>query len=500
MMDVEISESSPLVKMAINTPRQEWRRRIPLPSIRIRTSERRLILGLVDLLMLAVALIAAVLIWTDYPHTVETFTANWKWFVTLAVVWSLCALFFDVYDLARAASTSSILPNISLAVLAAVLIYIFIPSLTPPLQSRGLVFSFGGLALMGVVVWRASYALLFVQPWFKQRALMVGAGWAGCTMADALAKSPHDANPYRGTGYELVGFIDDNPDLLGRTIAGAPVLADHTHLLELARRLEIDEIILAITHRHAISDELFDALLRCRECGYPLISMPTLYERLLGCVPVQHLGRDIHLIIRDSDLPSDRFYHLLIRLFDIATALLCLLLLVPTMGVVALANARSSPGPLFYRQRRVGYGGRTFSMLKFRTMWPDAEKDTGVVWAQKNDCRITPIGRILRPTRLDELPQCINVLRGQMSMIGPRPERPEFTEQLAARIPFYRARHAVRPGITGWAQVRYRYGNDENDARIKLEYDLYYVRHRSIWLDLSILLKTLLVMLQFKGN
>jgi lipopolysaccharide/colanic/teichoic acid biosynthesis glycosyltransferase len=169
------------------------------------------------------------------------------------------------------------------------------------------------------------------------------------------------------------------------------------------------------------------------------------------------------------------------------------------LPLVALANRLTSPGPIFYRQVRAGKGGRLYTVIKLRTMRPGAESETGAVWAAEDDARVTRLGRWLRKTRLDELPQCINVLRGEMSVIGPRPERPEFVDDLAAQIPFYRVRHAVKPGITGWAQMQYRYGNTVGDAQVKLEYDLYYVKHAGPYLDLCVLLRTLPVMLRMEG-
>ncbi len=167
---------------------------------------------------------------------------------------------------------------------------------------------------------------------------------------------------------------------------------------------------------------------------------------------------------------------------------------------VALANAIFCPGPLLYRQTRLGRGGRPFTVIKFRTMRPDAEQDTGAVWAAAGDDRITPVGRWLRRSRVDELPQVINVIRGEMSLIGPRPERPEFVDRLASQIPFYRARHAVKPGVTGWAQVRFGYGQSIDDVHTKLEYDLYYVRHAGFYLDALIVLKTIGVVLRLQGK
>lgn len=484
----------------IEISRRMGRQRISPPRLRLLTSERRVLLALMDIALINVALLATWTLRFGGQASPLTLLAPVKWYVTLTVVWVLVALFFDLYDLARAASTTAIVRSASAAVFVAVLVYTFIPRLTPPLMSRGAPFLFAGMAWVLVVGWRVIYSQLFVQPWFKQRALVVGAGWAGRTLAEAMQMAPHDANPYRGTGYQFLGFIDDNCDLHGGRIQGIPVLGGRDVLVPMAQALNVDEIIVAITHRHAIADELFDDLLRCRELGMRITTMSELYERLLARVPVQHVGRDLSTVLPQSDTVGQRFFAVGKRAGDIATSLLGLAVLMLVAPLVALANAYSSPGPLFYYQRRVGRHGRVFQCIKFRSMIPNAEQHTGAVWCKADDCRITPVGRFLRMTRLDELPQFINVLRGEMSVVGPRPERPEFVEDLARTIPFYRARHAVRPGITGWAQVQYRYGNTVDDARVKLEYDLYYVKNANLLLELRILLKTASVMLQFKGQ
>jgi exopolysaccharide biosynthesis polyprenyl glycosylphosphotransferase len=478
-----------------------WTRpfRISLPSLRLRASERKLLLFLVDALLINGALLVALAVWTDFVVSAEVLLAYFRWFVTLTLTWLMCALFFDCYDLARAASTLHSVRSSSMAALIAVLVYTLTPFLTPPLQSRGLILLFAGLALGGVAGWRVAYAQIFIQPWFEQRALVVGAGTAGRHLATALKTAPTGANPFRGTGYQLVAFVDDNPDRIGTMIEGVPVLDERGVLVSLAQALEVDEVILAITHRHAIADDLFDALLRCRELGLRVTTMPALYERLLGRVSVEHLGRDLHMVMPMEDTAVERFYGAAKRGCDVILALVGVCVVGILAPFVALGNAITSPGPLFYRQQRVGKGGRCFEMPKFRSMVPDAEGDGSAVWADEDDPRVTPVGRWLRRTRLDELPQFINVLRGEMSLIGPRPERPEFTDNLARTVPFYRARHAVRPGISGWAQVRYHYGNSAEDSEIKLEYDLYYVKHASLFLDLRILLLTIPVMLQFMG-
>jgi lipopolysaccharide/colanic/teichoic acid biosynthesis glycosyltransferase len=259
-------------------------------------------------------------------------------------------------------------------------------------------------------------------------------------------------------------------------------------------------VVLAITHAAEVHPELLKGLLDARELGLPLIPMSELYEQVTGRVPVNHAGGNLHVVLPLGDSATGRVFGVGKRLFDLLAAVVGLLIVALISPFVALSNAFSSPGPLFYRQTRVGRRGNYFQVVKFRSMIPQAEASSGAVWAAKHDPRITPAGRFLRRTRLDELPQFYNVLRGEMSLVGPRPERPEFVADLTAQIPFYQARHAVRPGITGWAQVRYRYGSSVDDARIKLEYDLYYVKHQGVYLELSILAKTAAVMLGLQGR
>jgi lipopolysaccharide/colanic/teichoic acid biosynthesis glycosyltransferase len=187
-------------------------------------------------------------------------------------------------------------------------------------------------------------------------------------------------------------------------------------------------------------------------------------------------------------------------MLDLFAGMIGLTILALLAPCIAVANAIWSRGPLFYRQTRVGKGGKPFHVYKFRSMIPAAEKGCGAVWASEDDDRVTPVGRILRRTRLDELPQIINVLKGEMSLVGPRPERPEFVADLVKQVPFYQARHAVRPGITGWAQVRHDYGSSVEDALVKLQYDLYYIKNQSLYLELSILVKTAAVMLGLRGR
>lgn len=481
-----------------------WLPRLRLPSLGLAASERRLLLGLIDITLLALALIIAVKARTPWLDAPGALIANWRWFVTLAVLWWIVAQLAETYDLARAASAPYSILAAAPAAAVTALIYQWIPVITPSLTSRKLSLIFGLLAVGLIALWRGIYAVLFVQPAFERRLLVLGAGWAGRALAEALKHGADDRtpNPYRGTGLRIIGFIDDAAEAgVAQTVAGIPILGTSADLPRLACEQNVDEVVLAITHRNTIRQEAFDALLACREQGRRVTTMPSLYERLLGRVPVEHVGRNLNAVLPiDERGAAERIFHVFKRVGDIVIALLALLPLALALPIVALTNALTSPGPLFYRQVRVGKAGRHFQVLKFRTMRPDAERSTGAVWAGRDDPRVTPAGRWLRKSRLDELPQVLNVLRGEMSLIGPRPERPEFVDRLARVIPFYRARHAVQPGITGWAQVRFGYGNTIEDARTKLEYDLYYVRHSGFYLDAMIALKTVAVMFKLQGK
>jgi exopolysaccharide biosynthesis polyprenyl glycosylphosphotransferase len=460
---------------------------LPLP-----VSERKLLLFIADSLALVLVLLG-ILAWRAHASfSWGTIVRHPGWFVLLLGLWATLALLSNAYDLRRAARIRTGVPHgATLGALVAG-IYLTIPYITPALHTSRLTAASFVLATMcAVAAGRAGYALLLAQPVFRQRALIVGAGGAGCEVVEAIRARPH-------ADYDLVGFVDDDEAKQGETIAGLPVLGDRHALRRLVRDTGVSEVIVAITNVESMKGELVQAVLDCREQGIQVTAMQGLYERLTSRVPLEHAGRALHVV-----LPLDREVSLLYPAFkrgmDVALGSLGAVLVLVLVPLVALAHRLGSPGPLFYRQVRVGQGGRPFTLLKFRTMVPDAEAD-GPQWAQDGDARITKVGRILRRLHLDEVPQAVNLLRGEMSIIGPRPERPEFVATLAQQIPFYRARHAVRPGVTGWAQVNYRYGSSAEDALVKLQYDLYYIKRCSLFLDLQILARTVGLVLTLRGR
>jgi exopolysaccharide biosynthesis polyprenyl glycosylphosphotransferase len=486
-----------------------WQRRVDaaglkipaLPRLRLSISERRLLLAVVDLLLLNSGLLVVLALRAGFPLSWVTVQQSPHYFLLLSTLWALWTLFFDCYDLPRTAAAGHSAWSAGSAALLTTITYLVIPYITPGLlTSRLSALLFVVLITGSIGLWRFAYASILSQPSFQQRILIVGAGNSGREMAEALMGRPQHGNPYTGSGYCLVGFVDDDPAKLETEIEGVPVLGDRYQLFRLVKAHDIDLVVVAITHAPEIHSELFQFLLDCREQGLPVESMTSLYERVTGRLSVQHAGRDLGVVLPQADSPTRHLSWVAKRLFDLLVGLLGLVALALVAPCIALANSFFSPGPLFYRQERVGKGGRTFWAFKFRSMVPAAEKECGAVWAAKDDCRITSVGRILRKTRLDELPQFWNVLKGDMSLIGPRPERPEFVADLVRVIPFYQARHAVRPGITGWAQVRYPYGSSVEDALTKLQYDLYYIKRQSLFLELSIIAKTVRVVLRLEGR
>jgi exopolysaccharide biosynthesis polyprenyl glycosylphosphotransferase len=464
----------------------------------LQLSERRILLMLGDLGMMSLALLAA--LWLRLPGLSEAygtsarlFVLKLHWWLVLWGVWMLVSITADCYDLQRASSGRGAIQAAACA-LATSALYFVVPFLSAPLTSSRLTwFLFALLATLGVVAWRVGYATLGSQPTFTRRALIVGAGCSGCALAETIRRIAG------ASGVELVGFVDDNPALQEQEIAGRPVLGTSQDLEALAEQLEVDQIVVAIADPHRIGPDLQQALVRCWKRGLSTLPMSLCFEDLTGSIPVEHIGQNLFALVDQQDKALRRAWCAVRRVVDVVAGAVGLLVLAPLVPLIGLAIWLDGPGPIFYRQQRVGRGGRTFWLTKFRSMVPDAESQ-GAQWARAHDERVTRVGRFLRKTRLDELPQLWNVLVGDMSLIGPRPERPEFVQQLESQLPYYAIRHAIKPGLTGWAQVRYRYGNSVEDARIKLQYDLHYVKCRGPVLDLLILLHTLRVVLRMQGT
>ena len=329
---------------------------------------------------------------------------------------------------------------------------------------------------------------LWDAPHFRERLLLLGATPLADRMIETIAK-------VGARGFEVVGYVDNGAEIGANPNNGYRVLGRVAELERVAAMHRAGTIVVTLDERRGTLP--LDAILDCKLRGIRVEDWPSFYERLTGRIGIENL-RPSWMVF------SDGFHRASVtrtvkRAMDIALALVFLVLGFPFFVLITAAITLESRGPVFFRQERVGQGGRRFNVLKFRTMVEEAEEQSGPVWATENDPRITRVGRFLRRSRLDEFPQIVNVLRGDMSFVGPRPERPHFFEILQQRIPYYMQRQSVKPGITGWAQIRHPYGSTIEAAAQKLEYDLYYIKNMSIFLDLLIVLTTIQVVLFGRG-
>lgn len=494
----------PTFPAALDIPRLGRFNRLALPF-----SERRAVLMTLDLVALSVALVLTLYVRPDIELAWHALVERPWWFVLLGLVWLPLAFAVDAYDLQVARRMPANAVAMLKAGLIATVVYQLIPLVTPPLPpSRLGLVTLPLLAVLLLVAGRGLYVLVLGQPMFQRRVLVVGAGWAGVTILHSLAA--HGAGAFR-----VVGFVDDDPEKQGTTVdltrdshmsgsngAAArvdawPVLGDRQALQRLIAQYHVTTLVLAITHD--LDGDMLQALIDCLGLGVEIFPMPVLYEQLTGRVPIEHVGDNWHVAMPIFHRGTGTAWPLVKRCMDIVLASLGLALLACALPLIALAIYLDSPGPIFYTQERVGKGGRRFRLYKLRSMVPDAERGQAV-WASRNDHRITRVGRFLRRTHLDEFPQFLNIVRGEMSAVGPRPERPEFVDELAREIPFYRVRNAVRPGMAGWGLVKQGYGSSKEDSLVKLQYDLYYVKHQSPWLDVVILLKTILDTVMLRGR
>ena len=435
----------------------------------------------------------------------EIIIENISWFVFLSALWLISATLNGFYQSQKIFNMISAIPALVGTTGLALLVYfgVFFFAIPQNILPRGIVLYQGVISLFLIGFWRFMFSLLAHKPGFGRKVIIVGAGWAGETIAQAI-------NQFARHEYHIVGFVDDNEDLVNSNIVvemnvdektsssvHIPVLGTTVDLTELICEHKVPEIVLAVTHH--ISTATFQTLLDCKEQGVQITIMPVLYEQLTGRVPIEHIGDNWNVALPLDSAESSGIYPIANRIFDIISSLFGLFLLLPFSPFLALAIYVDSPGPIFYKQERVGKGGKPFYLYKLRTMIPDAEK-SGAERAKAGDVRITRIGKYLRKMRLDEMPQLINILKGEMSAVGPRPERPEHLEELNEIIPFHRLRNAVKPGMAGWAVVNYGYIESLDDAKIRLQYDLYYVKHQSLWLDIIILLQTAWQAVTLKGR
>ncbi len=477
------------------------------PSFRLRPNEHRLLLVVGDLISSISAALIAYYVWRQYSlyllisHGVRPERAELLmriqgirvpvWFYLLPLFWIL--LMVELYDTHTATNWRKTLRGIALAAFIGIVAYslIFIFNQDPQALPRIGVGAFIVLAFFLTLIWRISYIRLYTSSGMQRRVLIVGAGKAGLTLAQVYC----EASP---RPFSLIGFIDDDFQKIDQVLEGFPVLGASKDLLPIVDQYHVSDVVIAITGE--IQGSTFQTILDVQERGVEVTPMPIVYEEITQRVPIHHLESDWLVRTFVNQLKVSVFYEALKRLLDIIGGLMGTVILMLFLPFIALAIVLDSGRPILYSQDRLGKGGQVFRIRKLRTMFQSAELDGVITLTKENDPRVTRVGNFLRRTRLDELPQFWNVVRGEMSLVGPRAEQVSLVAEYQRQIPFYRARLLVKPGLTGWAQINYGYVASVTETGIKLEYDLFYIKHRSLVLDISIILRTLGTVFSRKGR
>jgi exopolysaccharide biosynthesis polyprenyl glycosylphosphotransferase len=463
-------------------------------SVQMRPVERRFLLIIGDLLVSGIGLLASLYLWAQrdqWLHFSWDFLQQrpplWFWFLPL--LWVL--LINELYDFHRAGSLKETLRGVLVGSVIGGGFYlvVFFLSDTDSIPRQG-VATFIIFSAILTLLWRAFYIRIFTAQQFLRRVLVVGAGKAGSTLCSVVTNM-------KPPPFLVIGLVDDNAQKIGTNVECYPVLGDSSCLAALARQHGVTDVIVAITGE--MRPEMFQALVNIQEKGIAVRSMPMVYEELMGRVPIFLLQSDWILRTFVDQTEAGSFYEGLKRLIDIIGGLIGSLFLIILFPIIALLTLFETGRPVIFLQKRLGMYGEEYLTIKFRTMLQSTNSDKARV-TTSNDDRITRVGRFLRKSHLDEWPQFLNILRGEMSLVGPRPEQSELVSQLQANIPFYRARLLVKPGLTGWAQVNFGYAATLEDTGIKLEYDLYYIKHRNLLLDFVILVRTFGAVVGFRGQ
>ena len=446
---------------------------------------------LCDAVVIVAALLLAVMIRQQgglfYVPQLDGLHTFWR-FTVVVVVCILSLYYCDLYDSQILCQHSKLfmrlLNGLAIACIAIAVIYYFLPFLS---IGRGVAALAGPILIASVLGARLLIQHtggLIRRP---ERVLIVGTDGTGIQLTREILKRPELA-------LKVVGFLDERGENLGKSLVNPGIIGAVADVRQIVESQKIDRIVLALSERRGTMP--VDELLRLKVGGIRIEDSHSCYERVIGRILLERLAPS-WLILSDGFRKSE-FLLIAKRLIDLFVSFVGLLLAWPVMLLVALAIWCETGRPLLFRQKRIGLHGKEFEMLKFRSMRQDAEA-AGPAWATANDNRITRLGSFLRKYRLDELPQLVNVLRGDMSLVGPRPEQPHFCKLLSENVPYFDQRHSVRPGVTGWAQVKYQYGSTMDEAKIKLELDLFYIKHLSIFLDLAILFETGKVMAVGRG-
>jgi len=455
-------------------------------------SERRLLLLFFDAVFLLFALYLLGFIF-DYHYF--DFVFNGKSFLSVVLLLLYIYAFgviFEMYNLQVASNHLQILQSVVFTATTSVLAYLFTPVLSPTLPKQRLVILiFYFSIVITLLIWRFFYCYFLASHRFSQNVVLI----CDQNEVEELVLGLENVDPH----YKIIGFVNsDSEDEKGSDFHYVKEIKKQD-LEAFVLKNQVSEIVIASRKTDGITQDLYLQLLHLLESGNVIREYTQVYESKTQRIPVHYIARDFYRFFPFSRSNNNQLYLLLIRLIELLFSFFGILFCVVFIPIIFICNLFANKGSLFYTQERVGKNGVIFKIYKFRTMTQNSETD-GAVFASHNDKRVTPFGKFMRKSRIDEFPQFINVLKGDMAVIGPRPERPFFVEEIASVMPFYETRHVIKPGLTGWAQVNYSYGESIEESLIKLQYDLYYIKHRSVFLDLSITFKTITTVLFYRGQ
>jgi len=462
----------------------------PTNKMHFEISERRLLLLFFDTVFILSALFILSLIF-DYNYFAFN-TSNLLSIILLLSYVYVFGLIFEMYNLQVSSNQLQILQSVVFTGTASSLAYLFTPVLSPELPKQRLIILIFYFTIIGtLLLWRLFYVYFLASQRFSQSVILI----CDQNQVEELVLGLENVDPH----YKIIGFV--NSDSLSEEDSNFHYVKEikKKDLEDFVFKNQISEIVIASQKTDGITADLYQQLLHLLESGNVIREYTQVYESKTQRIPVHYIARDFYRFFPFSRSNSNRLYLFLVRSMEFLFSFIGLLACVIFIPIIYIGNLFANKGSLFYTQERVGKNGVIFEIYKFRTMVENSESN-GVVFATSNDRRVTPFGKMMRKSRIDELPQFFNVLKGDMAVIGPRPERPFFVEEIARVMPFYETRHVIKPGLTGWAQVNYSYGESIEESLIKLQYDLYYIKHRSIFLDLSITFKTITTVLFYRGQ
>ncbi|QBZ97917.1 sugar transferase [Flavobacterium sangjuense] len=457
-------------------------------DIHFEVSERKILLRIFDVISVLLSLYLVGIVFKFNYFNIST--TNFYWTIVLGIYLNFIGSVFEMYNLQVASNQFQVIKSIILTSSITVLMYLLTPVYTPLLPTNRLQILIFYLAIfVALFIWRMIYVRFFASNRFSKKVILI----CDKEQLKELVHALESADPH----YRVLGFV--NSDSANTKTNDKIKSIDINNLEAFVKENSISEVVIASQKTDGITVNLYNQLIHLLENGYIIREYTQVYENITQRIPVQYVSRDFYRYFPFSRSNQNHFYLIIVRLFEIIFSLIGLLIGLVILPLILIGNLFGNRGKLFYTQERVGKNGKIFNIVKYRTMVKNAEEE-GAVFATTNDSRVTPFGKIMRKSRMDEIPQFINILKGDMAVIGPRPERPIFVSEIAEVMPFYETRHVIKPGLTGWAQVNYSYGETIDDSLIKLQYDLYYIKHRSIFLDVNIIFKTLSTVLLYRGQ